>query len=321
MEHTAKPRIIFFGSSAFSAIILEELIKNGMAPVAIVTTPDKPAGRGHALTAPPPKELTIREQIPFLQPARLKDEIFLEDLRRIGGTLFVIASYGKILPSMLLEIPPQGTINVHPSLLPHHRGPSPLQTAILEGDEIFGLTLMLTDAEMDHGPIIANKELGIRNNERIYYQELHDALAKLGGTLLVETLPRWLGGEITPQEQNHSKATFTKMITKEDGKIDWSKTAEAIDCLVRAFEVWPGAWTIWNKNGEELRLKIIAGQASEEKSTENPGTIVKTKNGECAVSTKDNLFVIETIQLPGKNSMSGEDFLNGYSQILGTDIS
>lgn len=310
------PRIIFFGTPAFSVITAKALIAAGLAPIAIVTSPDKLAGRGKAPTHPLLKGLALAEHIPCLQPERLRDEALAAQLQNLSPDVFVVASYGKIIPETILQIPPRGTVNVHPSLLPRHRGASPIQTAILQGDAATGVTLMLTDTEMDHGPIIANATFQLPSSH-VTYTELHDELALLGGQMLVETLPKWLRGEITPKEQDHSQATFTRLFTKEDGKIDWTKSAAEIDRLVRALETWPQAWTVWNKNGTPLVLKILSGRVSGEKSPVTPGTIIKEKNGELAVCTQDNLYNVMTVQPPGKRPMSGKDFLNGNPLIVG----
>src|SRR3990167_5956308 len=235
-------KIIFFGTPDFAVTILKALIDAHMSPIAVVTTPDKPAGRGHIITSPPVKTFVEKYTIPVFQPEKLKDETFLHTLQNLNADVFVIASYGKILPQNLLDIPLKGTINVHPSLLPRHRGPSPIQGALLAGDDTMGVTLMLTDKEMDHGPIIAYSKWQMPHNT-MTYSKLHERLAELGSQLLVETLPKWIAGEITPQEQNHAEATYTKILTKEDGHLNWKKSAEEIDRMVRALNPWPGTWS------------------------------------------------------------------------------
>src|SRR3989338_5002341 len=270
-------KIVFFGTPAFAVTILQALIDAHMPPIAIVTAPDKPAGRGRRLSSPPVKELADKRHIPLLQPEKLKDEIFLETLRNYAADIFVIAAYGKILSQTLLDIPPKGVINVHPSLLPQHRGPSPIQSAILAGDNAMGVTLMLTDKEMDHGPILAQQELEFPISN-FQFPKLHHELANLGGKMLVNTLPRWIAGEITPQEQEHKKATYTKLLSKEDGHFDWTKSAEEIDRMVRALNPWPGTWSYMKTFGAPTsdnsvsevgapkirRVKILAGRLTHE---------------------------------------------------------
>lgn len=316
-------RIIFFGTPIFSEIILNHLINAGYFPIAVVTNPDQPVGRKQVLTPSPVKLYASKHRISVLQPQKLKDTQFLNELRAFQPDVFIIASYGKILPAELLAIPPKGTINVHPSLLPKYRGATPIQTAILNGDTETGVTLMLTDEKMDHGPVLAKSEIRISKSET--YTSLHDKLADAGGKLLTEILPRWLAGEITPQKQNYLKATFTKLLTKEDGRINWNKSAEEIERQIRAFEIWPGTWTTFgsptSQNSEVglpgmLRVKIISAHVSDEPSSALPGMIVKTKSGELAVATRDYLLIVESLQSEGKNLIDGGSFLNGHPEIL-----
>ena len=187
MIHDLK-RIVFFGTPQFAVIILQKLIDTHIPPVAVVTGPDKPAGRGHRLTSPPVKILADTYRISVVQPEKL-DTGFIFQISGFKPDVFIIAAYGKIIPKSMLDIPPKGTINVHPSLLPRHRGPAPIQGAILGGDESTGVTLMLTDEKMDHGPIIKSATYNMQN-AKILYTELHDILARIGGDLLVETLPQ-----------------------------------------------------------------------------------------------------------------------------------
>ena len=311
-------RIVFFGTPQFSVIVLKKLIAAGMAPVAVVTALDKPAGRGKKLASPPVKEISDQLRIPVLQPQKLTDEQFLQQLCDLKPDVFVIASYGKMLPHALLEIPPHGTINVHPSLLPAYRGPSPIQTAILNGDKETGVTLMLTDAEMDHGPILARQELGI---SKFTYSQLHDELAKLGGEMLIETLPKWVAGEITPREQDHEKATFTRLLTRENGHIDWSKSAVEIDRMVRALNPWPGTWSFLQYAEVRLtqyqkRVKILEGYPTTEEGTLGlAGTLFKTKNGHLAAVTGNGIFIIVKLQMEGKKPMEGKALFNAESYL------
>ncbi|TSC77815.1 MAG: methionyl-tRNA formyltransferase [Parcubacteria group bacterium Gr01-1014_29] len=321
------PKIIFFGTPQFSVIILQKLIQSGFVPSAVVTAPDKPAGRGQKISRSPVKVLAQSHGIPIFQPEKASDESFLNALNNVKPDVFVIAAYGKILPKKLLDIPLKGTLNVHPSLLPRHRGPSPIQASILTGDKDTGVTLMLTDEKMDHGPIISNCKFQIANRDEITYRELHDKLANLGGELLVETLPKWIAGEIKPLPQNHEQATYTKLLTKEDGHIDWSKSAEEIDRRVRALNPWPGTWSFMTFGSPTSdyeysevglpkvfkRIKILAGHPTNEPSTAKPGTLLKTKNGQWAACTGDSLFVLETVQMEGKKITNGSSFQENSS--------
>src|SRR3989344_3894723 len=226
--------LVFFGTSEFAVLALDVLIKNGTSPVAAVTSPDRPAGRGKKLTVSPVKEF-LNERLVLLQPEKLDSQLILK-LKELSADMGVIASYGKILPKELIEIFPKGILNIHPSLLPKYRGASPIQAVILNGDAETGVSIILLDEKMDHGPVLAqSSNLGLGNLSCATYLSLHDSLAKLGAELLIETIPKWLNGEIIPHPQDDSQATFTKLIKKEDGKIDWTKRAEKIERTVRAF--------------------------------------------------------------------------------------
>ena len=313
-------KILFFGTPQFAAIILQHLIDANMPPIAIVTAPDKPAGRGHKLKNPPVTVLAAAHHISVLQPISVKEKLFLETLRGYKADIFVIAAYGKILPQALLDIPPKSVINVHPSLLPRHRGPSPIQGAILAGDEVTGVTLMLTDAQMDHGPIVMNHELRIMNHA-ITYMELHDQLAQIAGTLLVKTLPKWIAGEITPKEQDHSKATYTKLLTKEDGKVDWNKNAEYIEQQVRALNPWPGTFTFFKDAQEKQQmLKILKANVlmQTKPGLVKPGLVFLTQNEKLAVQTKENTLIVEELQLEGGKPMNSKEFLLGHKGLVGS---
>ena len=268
-------KYIFFGTPEFSAIILEKLIDSSLFPVALVCNPDRPIGRKMIVTPPPTKEVVLRKsllEIDVLQPEKINEE-FLNKLGSYEADFYIVAAYAKILPAELLNIPKLGIIGVHPSLLPKLRGSSPIQSAILEGDTQTGVTLYLLDEKVDHGPILAKRELefpvspstpssGPRGN--FQFPILSQKLAELAANLLVKTLPKFVKGEITPLLQNESKATFTKKFTTEDGYINIdelknainglnTKTAEIIDRKIRALNPEPGVYTIIHGK----RMKII----------------------------------------------------------------
>jgi len=259
-------RYVFFGTPEFAAIILEKLIGAGLIPAFVVCNPDRPAGRKKILTPPPVKqrimnyESGIRNKIKILQPEKL-DKDFLNSLFLIHNSspfdFFVVAAYGKIIPQKLLEIPRRGTIGVHPSLLPKYRGATPIQTAILNGEDITGVTLFLMDEQIDHGPVLAqrtleNGELGMMN-----YETLHDKLAELAGNMLVETIPKYLKGEYTLHPQNDKDATYTKKFKDDDAFVDLEKDDPIlIERKVRALNPEPGVWTFQNNK----RMKILEAE-------------------------------------------------------------
>ena len=309
-----KTKIIFFGTPKFAKSILQELIKLGdFEVVAVVTAPDKPVGRKQVLTPCEVKILAQEKNIPVLSPEKL-DTNFIKKLKDLNADIFITAAYGKIIPQDVLNIPPKGNINVHPSLLPKYRGASPIQTALLNGEKETGTTIMIMDEKMDHGEIIINYQLSIINEET--YTSLAERLAELSAELLIKILPDYIEGKIKPQEQDHDSATFCKMIKKSDGEIDWNKPAEEIYNLWRAFVEWPQAYgkiqdTRYNFQNFKIILKEI--RLSELKNTElNPGEFfVQDKKLYITCGNSSVLEVIK-IQPQGKNIMDANGFINGY---------
>ena len=267
-----KPEIIFFGTPDFAIPLIEALARDGYIIKAVVTKKEKPSGRGLNTQASPVQNLAEKYGI-----AVLYDTENLPD-----ADIYVIAAYGKIIPKEIINKPKYGTLNVHPSLLPRHRGPSPIATAILAGDTETGVTIMLTDEEMDHGPILAQCRATITPNDTT--KTLQEKLAHAGAKLLIETIPRWISGEIKRQEQNHSKATYTKIFKKEDGRINWSKSTEEIVRHIRAMTLWPGAWTMLGNT----KIKILKAH------TENAS------------------IVIDILQPEGRKQMTYAEFERGY---------
>ncbi|MDO8443667.1 MAG: methionyl-tRNA formyltransferase [Candidatus Azambacteria bacterium] len=266
-------KVIYLGTPEFSATILEALISSDYEIAAVITNPDAPVGRKQILTPSPVKVLAEKNKIPVVQ---------LDEIRNFDIDLAIVAAYGKIIPKNILDIPHHGTINVHPSLLPKYRGASPIQNAIFNGDKKTGMTIMKLDEEMDHGPILAQEESPIADNDT--YESLSQKLALLGAELLIKTIPGYVSGKIKLIEQNHAEATYTKIIKKEDGKINWSKSAEEIERMVRAFYPWPAAWTIW----EGKTLKILEAEV---------------RNGK---------LEIKKLQLEGGKILSIKEFKNGH---------
>ena len=344
-------RIVFFGTPEFAVPTLEALVTAGYEIVAVVTQPDKPVGRGLKMEAPPVKiraeELGLNVLQPLtlkvaagLQPAhhtkrRLKPATtIVDELRALSAEVAVVVAYGKIIPKEILGIFPKGVLNIHPSLLPKYRGPSPIQTAILNGDAETGVTVMLLDEEMDHGAIIQQSPpLRLRGGWSLPSRRegweglrqptggtLAQLLAKEGAKLLVDVLPKWLAGEIEPQPQDHNGATFTKMLERSDGRIDWNTPAEQIERMVRAYDLWPGTFTVWN----EKRVKIFRASLLHATigcaNNATPGYVWKTEDGHLAVNCNPGAIVLEEIQLEGKKPMVGADFLRGYPKFFGSTL-
>jgi len=268
----------FFGSAHFSIYVLDELEKAGMRPSLIITTSDKPSGRGLALTPTPVKTWAIERGIPVLDPAKLDANFIIQlkqknEAKNAGEKIetFIVAAYGKIIPQAVLDIPKYKTLNVHPSLLPNYRGASPLQSAILDDAKKTGVTIMRIDELMDHGPIVAQKEITI--DQWPTYEVFEETMAREGGKLLAETLPKWVSGIIAEQPQNHSVATFTKKITKEDGLIDFAVDPYVNFRKIQAYHQWPTAYFFTEKKEKKERsdtkIRVKITQARWEKATEN----------------------------------------------------
>lgn len=244
-----KPHTVFFGTDQFSIAVLEELEKANLLPSLIVTAPDRPVGRKQIITPPPVKIWAEQKGLDILQPEKL-DDVFTESLAQLKWDLFLVASYGKIIPQSVLDIPEKGSLNVHPSLLPLYRGASPIESAMLNNDKQTGVTIILMDAKMDHGPIL--------NQEFVNFEtwtsklEVENKLAHIGGELLAVTIPDWLDGNLEEQEQNHDAATFTKLIKKEDGEIKLDDNAQKNYLKYLAYQPWPGVFYFEN----EKRIKI-----------------------------------------------------------------
>ena len=247
---------VFFGTSRFSVILLEELkTKFSIVPTLIVTAPDRPVGRKQIITPPPVKEWAIENDIDTFQPEKLKDEDFLAELKNFE--LFIVASYGKIIPQIVLDIPKLGTLNVHPSLLPSYRGASPIQNQILNNETHIGTTIMLMDAQMDHGPIIKQKEVSFKEGEfPATYTNVETKLAEESAILLAEVLPKWISKEIIPKEQEHDKATYTKIIEKVDGEISLSDNGFKNYLKYLAYHEWPKTFFFFEHEGKKLRAII-----------------------------------------------------------------
>ncbi len=282
-------KIAFFGSSEFSIIVLDELKKQGINPDLIVTTPDKPQGRKMVLTPNIVKTWAENNSIEYITPERLKDEEVLKKLSEYN--LFIVASYGKIIPKAVIDLPNYHTLNIHPSLLPKYRGPSPLQEQILNAEKNVGVTIMLIDEQVDHGAILAQKEVSI-SNWPVGFNSLQEILGKEGAKILAEILPDWIGGKITEKEQNNNEATFTKKVEKIDGLIDISRQglAEKNYLKILAYEDWPGTYFIQKDlSGQEKR--VIVKKASFENSE----------------------LKIKRVIPEGKKEMDYEDYLRGQS--------
>lgn len=318
--------VIFFGTSEFAIPVLEKLKNSsGFTIVAIITQPDKPAGRKQEFIPSPVKVWAMKNGIEVLQPRKLDPLSFLPLMRgRLRGgrvDFFIVASYGKIIPKEILDIPKYGALNIHPSLLPKYRGASPIQATILNGDKGTGVTIIKMDEEMDHGDVVAVKRVAI-GDQRLGFKDLHDQLAAVGAGLLMETLPKYIAGEIKPKPQDHAEATFTKIITKDDARIDWSKSAEKIERMVRAYEQWPVAWT--TLDGKRLKVYSAfpsphAGEGARRANEGKPGEVAVVEDKILVGTTNGSLELLE-LQLEGGKKMAAPEFLRGHKDLSGKKL-
>ena len=285
------PRIAFFGTPHLAVLVLIELEKNALLPVVIITNPDAPRGRKMVLTPPPVKVWAEERNIPVLQPVSLRsDSSVAEYLKANAIDLCVVVAYGKIIPKDILDIPKYGTLNVHPSLLPKLRGASPVRSAILEDMRETGVTVMLLDEELDHGPILAQEIVSIEKKAwPLRGQVLDTLLAEKGGELLAETIPEWVAGGITPIPQNHSEATFCTKITKEMGEINLTADAYQNLLKIRAFDGWPGTYFFTERNGKRIRVKIVDAELNPDTSLNITRVIPEGKNEMSYADFKRNI--------------------------------
>ncbi len=304
-------RVVFMGSPEFAIPTLTRLIQEHQV-AAVVCQPDRPAGRGRRVQAPPVKQLAIKHGIPVLQPAKVRDADSLAAVRSRQPEIIVVAAYGQILPQALLDIPPHGSLNVHASLLPRWRGASPIQYALLTGDRETGVTIMRMDAGMDTGPLLAQRAIPIP--EQVTAGDLSQSLAELGAELLADSIPAYVSGQLELVPQDDALATLAPRLTKSDGELDFNRGAYELARQVRAFEPWPGSFTHWSGR----RLLIKAAHA-DRNGDGQPGS-VHSLNGSPAVSTADGILVLDEVQLAGKTESSGADFLRGALGIVGAHL-
>lgn len=306
-----KEKIIFIGTPEFAVPILEALINNNYKPILVITIPDKPIGRKQIITPSPVKITAQKYDISVVQPEKIAD--FRDELLKLSPDLIVVAGYAQFLSKEILEIPKYGCINIHPSLLPKYRGASPIQYAILNGEKETGTTIILMDEKMDHGKIIAQRKLEIKE-EKITFQDLSKKLSALSSSLLIEIIPDWTHGKIKALSQDNSKATFTKILNKEDGRIDWKEPAENIERKIRALNPWPGTFTLLDSK----ILKILKAEIIQKK--EKPGKVFQSENKKLSVGCGENSLILEELQLEGKNPVTGIDFLRGHQNIVSQNL-
>ena len=302
------------GTPQFSVPSLLALLMSEDQVVGVVTQPDRPKGRGQDIIPSPVKAICERESIPVLQPLKMKAQEFLDALRAWSPDVIAVTAFGRILPPVILTLPPRGCINVHGSLLPKYRGAAPVQWAIIRGERETGITTMLMDEGMDTGAMLLQERVPIHPDDTA--GTLASKLAAVGGRLLIETLGQLKAGTLRPQPQDHSLATMAPILKKEDGRVDWTLSAEDIANRVRGLSPWPGAYT--SINGERWKLwRVIAIEASESKTA---GTIIKVTRDSIEVTTGGgNLHILE-IQPSNSRRMTVAQYLSGHRLSEGTTL-
>lgn len=299
-------RVIFMGTPDFSVGTLEALIAAGHEVCLAVTQPDKPKGRGGKMQYTPVKEKALFYNIPVYQPKKVRDPECVEELRKYNADVMVVVAFGQILPKEILEMTPYGCINVHASLLPKYRGAAPIQWAIIEGEEVTGVTTMQMDEGLDTGDMILKTEVPVAADET--GESLHDKLAAAGAALCVETLKALENGTAVREKQGESPTAYAKMLTKELGDIDWAEPAVKIERIVRGLNSWPSAYTHWN--GKVMKIWRAAAEAAETADVQ-PGTVVSVEKESFAVQTGDGILRVLEVQMPGKKRMDAGAFLRG----------
>ncbi|MBI4199090.1 MAG: methionyl-tRNA formyltransferase [Chloroflexi bacterium] len=309
-------RIVFMGTPGFAIPVLEQLLRSGHPVVGVYTQPDRPAGRGRGLTAPAVKVYAQQKRLPVFQPASFRRTEAVEQLAALRPDGVVVAAYGRLLPGEVLQVAPKGTLNLHPSLLPRYRGPSPVIAALLDGVETTGVTVFLVDEGMDSGPIVGQREVPVLPGDTAGV--LTERLFREGAALLLELLPVWEAGWLRPVPQDEAGATVTRRYAKEDGELDWSLPAALLARRLRAFWPWPGCFTWWRGK----RLEVLGGASLEGAGDRaaSRGEVVVLADGALAVGTGKGLLRVDRLQLEGRKPQAAEEFLRGYPGFVGSRV-
>lgn len=301
-------KIVFFGTDEFAATVLATLMAtNQYAIIGVVTQPDRPAGRKQILEPTPVKVLANKENLPLFTPATLKPDS--EQALIPTADLYVVCVYGIIIPDAILKKATRGVLNIHPSMLPKYRGPSPVQSAILNGDKSIGVSIMLLDAEMDHGPILSQETFPLDADE--IYQNVMDRVSKPAATLLIKSMDAFLDGTLKPIAQNHATATYCKIFSRDDGKINWNAPAESLYNQYRALALWPGIFTTYTNK----RLKLL--HVSPSTVSAKPGEVVLSDKKIFVGSASGSIHIHE-LQLEGGKPLTATQFISGHRNFIGS---
>ena len=310
-------KIVFMGTPDFAAGALKSLIEAGHEITAVVTQPDKAKGRSQELLPPPVKVVALEHGIPVLQPVRIKRPEEVEKLKQYPADIYVVAAFGQILSQEILDIPEFGCLNIHASLLPKYRGASPIQHVIIDGEEKTGITIMQMDAGLDTGDMLYQKKIAISPKDT--YASLHDKLMVLGGEAIVEALPLLEQGKLVPRKQEDALSCYAHLIDKTMGELDFTKSAEILDRLIRGLNPWPSAYTTYHGK----QLKVWEAEPVESPKAGKPGEILAVEKDAVLVAAGSGALRITSLQLSGKKRMSAHDFLLGVrmtpGEILGCE--
>lgn len=309
-----KPKILFMGTPDFAVPALQKLIDNEYPLAGVVTQPDRPKGRGRQVAQSPVKLLALEKGLDIYQPDRVRDESFLELFRSIRPDAVVVAAFGQILPKEILERPPLGCINIHPSLLPRYRGPAPMNWTLIRGEQTTGVTIMFMDEGVDTGDMLLQEETAVAAAET--FGHLHDRLARMGADLLVRTLRDIEAGTAIRRPQDDALATYAPRLKKETGLIDWNGNVVSIARLIRGLSPVPAAYTLL----EGKVLRIFTAEAEEGSVTLPPGTITGLSAKGLSIAASDGTLWIGDVQLEGKKRMNVQDFLRGSRLPEGTRL-
>ena len=307
--------IIFMGTPGFAVPVLLALLGSDYRVVAVCTQPDRRGGRKRLPLLSPVKAVAVNNRIPLVQPKTFKSPEAGEELARFHPDLIVVAAFGLILPPAVLSLPRSGCLNVHASLLPRHRGPSPVASAILGGDEVSGVSIMLMDEGLDTGAVLARQEMPISPEDTA--GSLTAKLAQLGAALLVDTLPRWLEGRIKPQPQDESQASYSRRLTSEDGELDWRLPAVELWRRVRAYNPWPGCYTRWQGRRLKVHQAVPLGDVKQGKI----GEVVALSSGGVGVVTPQGVLELRLVQMEGKQELPVAEFVRGQRSFVGSVLS
>ena len=303
-------RIVFMGTPQFAVGVLQMLVENKKNIVGVITSPDRPAGRGRKVKESDVKKYAKSQNLPLLQPTNLKDPEFLEELRKLKANLHIVVAF-RMLPKVVWDMPEFGTFNLHASLLPQYRGAAPINWAIINGETKTGVTTFFIDDKIDTGAIILRREKNINNSDTI--GSLHDTLMILGAALVIETVELIEEDKVTTIAQVANKELKSApKLTKENTKIDWSLSVEKIDAFIRGLNPYPAAWTTLYNKGEELKVKIYNCLPEIEMHSLAIGTLI-ISNKEVKIAVTNGFINIKEMQIPGKRKMDIKSLLNGYS--------